>query len=269
MKKLIPLVILFITTQKIQAQELFVYTEPASNMAAHAVGGRLTNMMMNEKSSSKINYHLLPELMFGISQKLMLHAEAFISNRNERLSVEGGGLYGKYRFLSNDDVHSHFRMAAYGRYSFNNSDVHQEEIETNAHNSGYELGIVATKLVNKIAISSSISYEKATDNGNSNRFPSGLSNNALNYTLSLGKLMLPKEYKSYNQTNLNLMVEVLGQRLSNGKSFLDIAPALQFIINSQARIDLAYRKQLYSDMLRTAPNGFLLRFEYTFFNVWK
>ncbi|MEI2708154.1 MAG: hypothetical protein V9E96_03945 [Chitinophagaceae bacterium] len=80
--------------------------------------------------------------------------------------------------------------------------------------------------------------------------------------------MLPKEYISYNQTNVNLMVEFLAQRLNNGKSFVDIAPSVQFIIHSQTRIDLAYRYQLHSDMLRTAPNGFVVKFEYTLFNLF-
>ena len=61
-------------------------------------------------------------------------------------------------------------------------------------------------------------------NGNKNR-------HAANYTLLVGKLMLPKEYTSYKQTNMNLMLEVLGQvNLNTGYSFLDIAPSLQFIL---------------------------------------
>jgi hypothetical protein len=47
------------------------------------------------------------------------------------------------------------------------------------------------------------------DNGSNNKFPSG----SVNYSLSAAKLMLPKEYLDYKQTNLNLLVEVLGQTL--------------------------------------------------------
>ena len=65
-------------------------------------------------------------------------------------------------------------------------------------------------------------------------------------------------------------MEVLGQRLNgNGKSYLDIVPFIQFIIHSQARIDLGYRQQLYSTQARTAPNGFVVKFEYTFLNIIK
>ena len=82
--------------------------------------------------------------------------------------------------------------------------------------------------------------------------------------------MYPKTYKSYKQTNINVMFEFLGQTLSdNRKTFIDGTAAIQFIVNSQSRIDLAYRKSLFSNMLRSAPNGIYLNFEYTFFNFKK
>jgi hypothetical protein len=66
------------------------------------------------------------------------------------------------------------------------------------------------------------------------------------------------------------MVEFVGQMINeNGKSFLDVVPAIQFIFNSQARLDLAYRKELMSSMVRSAPNGFYFNLYYTFFNLKK
>ena len=184
--------------------------------------------------------------------------------------TEGGSLYAKYRFFSEDAKQSHFRMALFARASKNRADIHQDEIETMGHNTGYEAGFIATKLLHKVAISSTISYERAFDNKPGYIFPATQSNSAMNYTFSLGKLMLPKVYTSYNQTNVNLMFELIGQRLNgNQKSFLDIGPSIQFIVRSQARFDIGYRRQLYSTMERTAPNGFILKFEYLFFNVFK
>lgn len=260
----------FFISLNVSAQELFVFTEPASNMPAKSLGIRDMNAFMFEKDG-RLNYHNMPELMWGINKKWMVHVQGFVSNRQEGgLEVEGGSLYAKYRFFSVDDLKSHFRMAAYGRYSLNNADIHQQEIETMGHNTGYELGIIGTQLLQKVAISSSISYERAMDNKPDYKFPTTESNNAMNYTLSVGKLMLPKVYKSYKQTNMNLMLEFLGQRLNeNGKSYLDIAPSVQFIINSQARVDIGYRQELYSTMERTAPNGIVLKLEYTFFNFFK
>ena len=266
MKKIVWLLLFF--SFEMKAQELFVFTEPASNMPTGSVGVRLGESLMKQKINSGYDFHLMPEIMWGINKNLMVHAAIFASNRDSKFEFEGGSFYAKYRLFSTDDLHSHFRIAVFGRASFNNSLINEEEIETMGHNSGFETGIITTKLINKLAISSSLSFEKALDNKPYYKFPALQSNNATNYTLSFGKLVYPKKYTDFKQTNINLMVEFLGQTLNgNGKSFLDIAPSIQFIINSQARIDLAYRKELFSSMQRTTPNGIYMKLEYTFFNV--
>ena len=252
------------------SQELFSLTEPASNRAVGSIGIRVDNSIMNEVNTSEINYHLIPEIMLGISKKFMASGGLFFSNRNEVFSAEGGSIYGKLRFLSNDAIQKHFRMAAFGRISYNNSDIHQEEISMYGHNTGVEFGVIATQLLRRVALSSSISFLKASDNGNNNKFVYGLNRSkAINYTLSVGKLMLPNEYRAYSQTNLNLMFEVLSQlNTGSGKYFIDITPSAQLIFNSRCRVDVGYRKQVVSKLLRTAPNGVFIRLEYNFFNVF-
>ncbi len=267
MKKIFIFILAF-SFSKIHAQELFVFTEPASNMAAKSIGIRMTNFIMKEKATGKYNYHLLPELMIGVSKKLMLHGEMFVSNRNNKFTAEGGSVYLKYRLLSTDEVHSHFRVAVLGRYSYNNSDIHQQAIDFFGHNAGYETGLAATKLANKIAISAGTSFLHATDNGTEKFAYSNRERNALYYTLSIGKLMLPKEYTSYNQTNLNLMCELLGQtNLGNKQTYIDIAPSAQLIFNSRIRLDLGYRFPVVKKLSRTAPEGFVIKIEYNFFNA--
>jgi hypothetical protein len=268
MKKLLVSFVLILFCSTAFAQELFVFTEPASNMPANVLGGRLMTSFMKEKDGSGTNFHFMPEIMYGISSKFMLHSQAFISNRGEDLVTEGGSIYGQYKFLNLDEVKSHFRMAAYSRVSINNADIHQEELETMGHNTGFEVGIIGTQLLHKVALSSSVSFERVFDNGDY-EFPDVQSNSAINYTFSVGKLMLPKKYIGYDQTNFNLMLEFLGQRLNdNGKSYLDIAPSMQFIIFSRARLDIGYRHQLYSEMQRSAPNGVVFKFEYNLYNVF-
>ena len=66
------------------------------------------------------------------------------------------------------------------------------------------------------------------------------------------------------------MLEFVGQTINeNGKSYIDVVPVVQFIFNSQARLDLAYRKELMSAMVRSAPDGVYLNLYYTFFNLKK
>ncbi len=271
--KTVLIFIIFLSISKLSlSQELFVFTEPASNMAAKTIGLRLGNSFMKESHNGKINYHLIPEVMIGLSKKIMFHGDMFLSNRNSTMVSEGGSLYAKYRFYSIDEVQKHFRMAAYGRYSFNSADIHQEEINLYGHNTGWEGGLVATQLLHKVALSASSSYLTAQNNNNY-KFPTdskGMVNReAINYTFSAGRLMYPEEYTDYKQTNINLMVEVLGQYNTGlKKHYLDIAPSIQFIINSRSRIDLAYRYQLASTLLRTAPQGVFIRLEHNFFNAF-
>lgn len=252
-----------------RSQELFVYNEPASNMPAHSAGIRVSNWLMNETATGNINYHLIPEIMLGINNRLMLHGEAFISNRTNSLKAEGAGMYAKYRLFSHDNMYHHLRMAVFGRASTNNSDIHQEEIQTNAHNTGYQAGLIATQLLHKTALSLTMYYEQAYNNYGGNERPQAWPDKAINYNLSSGHLFFPKHYKGYKQTNLNVMVELMAQTLpANGHSFMDIAPSVQLIFNSQTRVDIGYRQQLYSSIQRTAPNGMLLRVEHLLFNVF-
>lgn len=255
-------------TFMVKAQELFVFTEPASNMAAKSVGLRLNNFLMKKiNTSSYSSYQLTPEVMIGVSKKIMLHGDVFFSNMHTGFGFRGGSVYAKYRFFSNDDVQKHFRMAAYGRISFVNMPVHQEDISLYGMNSGYEGGLIITQLLHKVALSAGSSFVKATSNG-SYKFPNA-NDKAVNYTFSLGKLMLPKDYTNYKQTNLNLMLEMLGQTniVSRGY-YIDIAPSLQLIVNSQSRLDFGYRHQLSTNMFRFSANSFLIRLEHNLYNVF-
>ncbi len=267
------LILIFISLfgQQLYAQELFTWSEPASNMPAKSIGLRATNTFMRERSPNKYNYHFLPEVMVGVSGKFMFHLEGFFSTRDQGLSAEGAALYLKYRFLSQDEVHSHFRMAVYVRGSLNNSDIHQPGIDLNGHNSGYEAGLIATKLVNKLAVSAGAGVVHAVNNGRGNHFYfKDKFRNALNYNLSVGKLILPTEYKNYEQTNMNCMLEFLGQtNTGSGKTHLDLAPTIQFIFLSKMRIDAGYRFAILEDLNRTTAQGFLFRLEYNFFSVFK
>ena len=268
MKKYLFFFFLFITN-KIQAQELFVYTEPASNMAAKSIGFRLNNFFFTDKLTNKTGYRLVPEIMVGVSRNLMVHADAFLSTDYGRFVVQGAGLYAKYRLLSVDEVHNHFRLSGFGRFSVNNSVIQQAAIDLNGYNTGYEVGLVATQLIHKVAISATTSITHAMDNAGKKIVPDFNNRNAVNYTLSIGKLMLPKVYTSYQQTNINLMAELLGQNnLTTGQSYLDIAPSLQFIFVSRMRADLGYRYALIKKLDRAAANGIFVRLEYNIFNVY-
>ena len=261
------------------AQELFVSTEPASNMAAGSISLRLNTKVFGMKYENIHTIRFNPEIMIGVSKKLMVHANLYSSDFYQpQLKFEGTGVYAKYRFYSADDVQTHFRMAAFGKISFinnpeqikvDNKFYNTDESDLDGNNSGIMAGIVATQLLHKLALSLSVAFENRWNNLDAMKLPSQNSQ-AVNYTLSAGYLLLPRVYTNYHQTNFNLYCEVLGSSSLDKKSYyIDVAPAVQFIFNSISRLDFSCRTQLIGNMQRLTSNGFLIRFEYNFLNVFK
>ena len=262
------LVLFFAMPVSAYAQELFTYSEPASNMPVKSFAVRSNNYLMRTTGTNNYTYSIAPEIMAGLTKKLMLHAEAFFGNNPDDFKFDGASAYAKYRFYTEDDVHSHFRLAAYAKLASSNNPVTQEVIDAGSRNSVIEGGIVATKLNNRLALSAGSSLIRSLDNGFRDHLNAG--RNAVNFNLAAGRLLLPVTYKDYGQVNVNAMFEVLGQtNLSSGKSFIDFAPSIQFILMSKIRLDAGYRFAVVNTARRYAENAFLLRIEYNFFSVFK
>jgi hypothetical protein len=293
MKKITVLLLLVCAGAVAAAQELFVATEPASNMAKNAIGVRLGSRLMNMEGGANLRNRLELETMVGLSKKVMIHANVFASDVfTGTYRVEGASLYGKYRFLSQDEVHSHFRMAAFGKLSIiSNPSVYQtsykyvvdhgagpvehtgynghiaRDIDLDGNNSGWQAGIVATQLKHKLAVSSSLSFTNAMNNGKNKLLPAQ-PRYGFNYTASAGYLLFPGNYVSYRQTNINLYAELLGTVLGQQKgSYADFAPAVQFIFNSIAKVDVGARFSVWSNVHRMSRQSYTLRLEYNFLNA--
>ena len=249
------------------AQELYPYTESASNMPTGTLSAKLATSYGRHFSERLQKY--VPEVMFGISKKTMVHVAVSFSNMHTK-SVEWDGIYTyvKHRFLSKDDVHSHFRMAAFAQGSYSRHYLQYDEIDLNADMSGFQAGLIATQLKNKFAASAAVSFIKAIDNKRLHPEHFVKPNKAFNYSLSAGYLLLPKEYKSFEQLNLNIYTEFLGLSVIGSNAyFFDAAPAVQIIFNSSSKLNLGFRFQLAGKRVRNTDQSFLLSFEHTFFNA--
>lgn len=248
------------------SQELYVNTEPASNMATGSLGLRIENQgFFKPDYKNRTSF----EAMYGVSRHLMVHGSLYASDYySNNQHFEGGSVYAKYRFLSIDTVQKHFRGAFFAKVSSINNPIVNQEITLEGDNSGLQSGVVFTQLLHKLALSGSASYLRAFDNRGGYDLSPSQARNAVAYTLSAGYLLFPKNYRDYQQTNVNLYAELLGKtNPGHGQSYLDVAPAVQFIFNSVCRLDLSYRSPLYNDMVRNSKNMYLVRLEYNFFNL--
>jgi len=259
---------------KMNGQELYVFTEPASNMPAHSISIKLTDhFVTNDKIYKRFSHRLMPQVMFGISKKFMVHVGATLGNMHSAgFRYESFNFYAKYRFLSKDDIHKHFRMAIFADASGTKAPFHYDEITLMGDKSGIEAGIIATQLWNKLAVSGTISHTQVLDKSRTDKvlYVPARNYQSLNYSLSAGYLLLPKEYTDYKQLNINIYTEMLAQQtLDQRTHYVDIAPALQFIFNSNAKLNIGYRFQVGGDMQRMSTGSWQVSFERTFLNALK
>ena len=246
------------------AQEQYVNTEPASNMAAKSLGIRVENQGYFKPD---FKHRSTLELMYGVNKNLMVHSTAYLSNfYQNKQRFEGLSAYTKYRFYSVDTVQRHFRMAVFAKVASIKNPVSNQEIALEGDNTGVQSGLIATQLIHKLALSGSLSYLRAMENRGGYQ---PVNRNSIAYTLSAGYLLFPKQYTNYEQTNINLYAELLGKtNPGKGQYYLDVAPAVQFIFNSVLRVDLSYRTPLTNCMIRNTQNMYLVRIEYNLFNLF-
>lgn len=291
------------------AQELYIRTEPASNLPKGVIGIRTLSEFYQEGAHLR-NMTAL-RVMYGVSPRLTVWAQGNISNHHDRtlpddlIDDEGGvahthdiltgekypmlfngfQVYGKYLFLKADQQNKHFRMAAYAEAS--TAFTAHDEAEPNLmdDNAGLGAGIIMTQLYHRFAASLTVGgtlpfayTEKETDI----RLQYG---NALQYNLSFGYLLMPFKYKDYSQTNVSLYVEFLGKSYGEGSlsqagtdvfvgldtpallasSFVEVHPGIQFIFNSNTRLDLGMGFRFLNESYRyTYPLYFVQVQHYLF-----
>ncbi len=151
------LIAIFLAT-RLQAtgQELFVYSEPASNMPAHSLSTKLTGNFIGKKQSpdNRFMQRYTPEVMLGVSKRLMWHIGGTFSNMYSRnFRWESVYTYIKYRFISVDDVHKHFRMAAFADAAYTRSPFMFDEVSLQGEEGGIGVAVGDTKLLNEFPIS--------------------------------------------------------------------------------------------------------------------
>lgn len=267
-------VLVLLCSAAVHGQELYVFSEPASNVPAHSLSFKVKDhFVTRDNIYGRFSNRLMPQLYAGLHKNLMIRAGISIANMHTPdTRYESFSLYAKYRFISTDDLHRHFRMAAYAEVSKTRIPFHYDEITLMGDKGGVEAGLVATQLWHKFALSGTVGHTQVLHKSRKDNviYIPGRGYQSLNYTLSGGLLILPREYTGYKQTNLNFYLELIGQELLDKKvGFTDLAPAVQLIFGSTTKLNLGYRFQLNGSMQRMATNSWLISLERTFLNALK
>ena len=291
-------IFLFVSTF-LFSQELFPNNEPASSIPKGVLGIREFNESFKEISIYRNLFSL--KLMYGLFSKLSISASGTVTNHHgldfppglashthpasgspvystgnfQRGIVypylfTGVYLYAKYRFLSLDQEHAHFRMAVYGEGS--NVNVAHDEAEPTLMDDtkGYGGGLIATYLKYHFAVSLTAgvimpgTYRGFSPDtfGHPSVIPQVPTEvkygKAIKYNLSFGYLLFPRKYENYNQMNWNIYLEFMGKTYGEAKviqygdklvpistplleagNYVDICPGIQTIIKSNLRVDFS------------------------------
>ncbi len=231
--------------------------------AMYGVTAKFTAMI----TGTVTNHHgenLPPDLITHTHKgnETFYYTQTFQRGKPYDYRFNGINLYGKYRFLTNDGTNKHFRMAAYAEWS-NVTSAH-DEAEPNLRDDtkGFGGGIITTYLKKHFAVSLTTGfifpgdYTETTIEDNGNELHTQVTyGKALIYNLSIGYLLYPFKYKNYNETNINVYVEFMGKSYGEAKvvqngteipnntellksgNYVEIHPAVQFIIKSNLRIE--------------------------------
>lgn len=292
------------------AQELYPNTEPASNLPKGVLAFRLANQIHQEVNQTRLwqGYRF----MFGINEKLTISQTFNFSNHHgyklpadfikanadsTAYYTEGrqlGNYYPyqfenfdlnfKYRFYTNDKPHEHLRFAAYLDLAGGNEAHDEAEPSLMGDNSGAALGFIGTYLKNKFAASITIGAIAPYRYSQTRPKIVMKYGNAINYSLSLGYLVLPFTYKSYKQTNVNVYVEFMGKSyeaaqvyykgekvsthnvpsLAKG-NYLEIRPAIQFIFLSNTRLDISFSRAILNQTYVKTNTPFYINLQHSFY----
>jgi hypothetical protein len=277
------LILALVPWRGMQAQELFPNTEPASNIPGGVLGLRFSSEVYDEVGMMR--YWQALKVMYGVTSDLMITQTISFSNHHggslpaEFLSNDGGigththgavrgrpypqlfetyNVNAKYRFLVNDGPNRHFRAAVWGELAFGNEAHDESEPSLMGDNSGVSAGLILTQLYKRTAVSLGLSgvfprMYREEETGIDLQY-----GKAFHYTLSFGYLLLPVEYSSYNQVNVNVYAEFMGRAFQGAQVWLDgkpvnlvgapsleeghyleLRPSLQFIFWSNTRCDFS------------------------------
>ncbi len=232
---------------QLKSQELFIQTEPASNVPKGVIGVRVFDESYQEHTILRNMYSL--RLMYGLLPRLTIMATASESNHHDvnfpanlafhthngnqttfysgnfqrglayPYLFSGVDVYAKFRLLTFDGEHQHLRMALYGEYS--NASVAHDEAEPTllGDTRGYGGGLIVTTLYKHLAVSFTGGfiipgkYEGySPDLLGGPLVPTELTyGRALLYNLSFGYLLIPLHYQNYDKPNFNVYLEFMGK----------------------------------------------------------
>lgn len=257
------------------SQELYIVSHPAANLSKHRLEFR-NNILSYDNFKY---YHNSFELNYGILGNLTLYNNVFYSLDNGYKFLGNYEVAMRYRFLDIDKKNFHIRSAIQSGVTIpvNSTKIVSDAVEYELHpghkvklfnfinditvpsvdfhttdNYTIKNDLIVTNLIKRFSITGEMGYNI---NAPKSDFKFG---NYFDWSLAMGYLLWPREYKSYKDVNINLYSEskayyffknkFLGNEIINSGGFrLDTYVGIQAIFLSSIMAELAYKIPIHSN----------------------
>jgi hypothetical protein len=209
---------------------------------------------------------------------------------------EGFNLYAKYRVLSFDGQQKHLRIALYGEVAkaFNPHD--EAEPSFQGDNTGYGGGLIATQLYKRFAFSVTTGFIHPLLYKDPSQHISFQTGEGTMYNVSIGYRFLPVTYNDYKNVNINFYLEFINKSYDNAilkrdgvefnfipyqylapyiynslqsNKYSEMRPSVQFIFNSNERIDIGIATPVYNRSYQHFYPMFFFHFQKYFYGKKK
>ena len=292
------LIFLFLLCNTVFSQELYIMSHPAANLSRHRIEFR-NNVMSYDNFKY---FHNSFEINYGILGNLTLYNSVFYTLENDYKFIGNYEGAVRYRIHDIDKKNYHLRFAAQtgAVIPVNAKPIVGDQLEYELHpghkvkfynfinditvpsvdfhttdNYTFKNDIIVTNLIKKLAITGEMGFNINIPKSD---FKFG---NYFDWSLALGYLVLPKQYKSYNDVNINVYSEskayyfyknkFLGDEIVNSGGFrVDTYLGIQAIFLSSIMTELSYKIPLHSNeyaetQIGKRSTGLLFSFRYLFF----
>jgi hypothetical protein len=285
---------------KSYSQELYIVTYPAANLSKHRVEFR--NIVLGYDNFKY--YHNSFALNYGLLGNLTLYNNVYYSLDQSNKFFGNYEFAARYRFkdIDFDKKNYHIRTAIQSGivipvnaipivggaveyelhpghrvrlFNFVN-DITVPSIDFHTtDNYTIKNDLIVTNLLKKFSITGDMGFNINVPKSD---FKFG---NYFDWTLSMGYLLLPREYKGYNDVNVNLYVEnlayyfykneFLGSTIKNSGGFrLDTYLGIQTILFSSLMLEMSYKIPVHSNeyvetQIGKRTTALLLSIRYLFF----
>jgi len=257
------------------SQELYIVSHPAANLSKNRIEFR--NIIMGYDNFQY--YHNSFALNYGLLGNLTLYNDVYYTVEDGYRFFGNYEFAARYRFFDYDKRNYHLRTAVQSGMIIpvNSDPIVSGKVEYELHpghtvsfynfindvtvpsvdfhttdNYTVKNDLIVTNLIDKFSITGEMGYNI---NLPKNDFKFG---NYFDWTLAMGYLVLPRQYKSYDDVNVNVYSETkayyfeknqfLGDDIINSGGFrLDTYFGLQTIFFSSLMLEMSYKVPLHSN----------------------